>query len=141
MPEEATAETTGQGYGPDAGNGLSTTRAQNQATSEAHHLWLLQATRVREAALRLLLNRFAGDIEAPRELFGATKSSELELRFEYARKLTPDYLTESERLFDLISDSHPTKDGSSNRVTTAANEIEQALEEAPAQGPSKEGYT
>ena len=104
MPEEATAETAGLGYDEDAGNSRSTTQAQKQATSEAHQLWLLQATKVREAALRLLLSRFAGDIEAARELFGATKSSQLELQVEYARKLTADYLTESEKLFDLVGD-------------------------------------
>jgi hypothetical protein len=102
MPEEVTADTAGQDHGHAVSTNAPATRAHSHTTSEAHQLWLLQASKVREAALRLLLNRFISDIEAARELFGATKSSKLELQVEYARKLTADYLTESEKLFELV---------------------------------------
>jgi|SRR5215471_661157 len=102
MPEEHAVETVGQGYIAAAGANVPPTGAHGRATSEAHLLWVLQGTKAREAALRLLLNRFASDIEAAKELFAATKPAELELQVEYARKLTADYLTESEKLFELV---------------------------------------
>jgi hypothetical protein len=111
MAEEATAETATQGYGAATGTNFPTTGAHSHATSEAHQLWQLQATKVREAALRLLLNRFASDIEAARELFAATKPAALELQVEYARKLTINYLMESEKLFKLVGNLiRPTPD-------------------------------
>ena len=105
MPKHATMTTVGQ-HAP-AGSctkpSLTGPDVRGYATPEAHDAWLHQATKAREAALRLLLNRFTSDIEAARELFGGSKPADVERQAEYARKLTADYLAESEKLFELIA--------------------------------------
>ena len=65
--------------------------------------WLDQAKRVRDQALRLMRERFAKDLESAAEIVGSTKPEVLAREAEYARKLTAEYLAESEKLFALMS--------------------------------------
>lgn len=63
--------------------------------------WLNQATRARDAALRLAHDRFIKDLDAAARLVDRTDA--VALAMEYADKLTAEYLTESHKLFQLTS--------------------------------------
>jgi hypothetical protein len=65
--------------------------------------WLAQATRVREAALRLMLERFGRDLTDVQELVGRSDQNAFASQIDYANKLTASYVAESERMFELIS--------------------------------------
>ena len=63
--------------------------------------WLDQARKVRDQALRLMRERFAKDLESAAQIVGSTKPEAVAHEVEYARKLTAEYLVESDRLFAL----------------------------------------
>jgi hypothetical protein len=65
--------------------------------------WLDQATRARDAAFRLAHDRFSKDRDAAARLVGCTDPNALALEMEYTDKLTAEYLTDSNKLFQLMS--------------------------------------
>src|SRR6266849_7377620 len=65
--------------------------------------WLNQATRARDAAFRLAHDHFVKELEATAQLLGCTDPNALALEMENADKLTAEYLTESNKLFQLMS--------------------------------------
>jgi hypothetical protein len=75
--------------------------AQGPADDQA--VWLEQAKKVRDQALRLLRERFAKDLESAEQVVGSTKPEALAREADYARKLIAQYLAESEKLFALTS--------------------------------------
>ena len=86
---------------PDAVGAKWSAAAQSAVDDQA--AWLDQAKKVRDQALRLMRERFAKDLESAEQLVGSTKADALAREAEYARKLTAEYLAESERLFALSS--------------------------------------
>ena len=74
-----------------------------QSAVDDQTAWLDQAKRVRDQALRLMRERFAKDLESAAQVVGNTKPEALAREAEYARKLTAEYLAESDRLFALSS--------------------------------------
>jgi len=70
--------------------------------TEGHAAWLRHAINAREAALRMLQNRFREDLEVAAQLVGNTKPAAVELQEQYANKLMAAYLAESEQLFELM---------------------------------------
>ena len=65
--------------------------------------WLNQATRARDAAFRLAHDRFIKDLDTAARLVDRTDPNAVALEMEYADKLTAEYLTESHKLFQLMS--------------------------------------
>src|SRR5258708_3157404 len=63
---------------------------------------LAQATRVRDEALRLMLDRFGRDLDDVTQLAGCGDPNAFSLLVEYADQLTAKYLDESERMFELM---------------------------------------
>jgi hypothetical protein len=74
-----------------------------QSAVDEQTAWLDQAKKVRDQALHLMCERFAKDLESAQQIVGSTKADALAREAEYARKLTAEYLAESERLFALSS--------------------------------------
>ena len=88
------------------GDGADTLNTRPQATdrvADDHAAWLVQATKVRDEALRLMHERFIKDLEDVTQLVGGNDPIAFRLQVEYADKLTAGYLAESERLFDLMN--------------------------------------
>jgi hypothetical protein len=85
----------------DAAGAKWTRSPQNAVDDQA--AWLDQAKRVRDQALRLMRERFAKDLESAAQVIGSTKPEALAREAEYARKLTAEYLAESDRLFAVSS--------------------------------------
>jgi hypothetical protein len=76
---------------------------RSDGATYGHKAWLHQAIKAREAALHLLQDRFRNDLEAAAQLVGGSRPAAIESQAEYATKLKADYLAESEKLFDLMS--------------------------------------
>jgi hypothetical protein len=74
-----------------------------ETRSSDHIAWLDQATKARDAAFRLAHDRFMKDFEVAAQLVGCRDPNTLALEMEYADKLTAEYLTESNKLFHLMS--------------------------------------
>jgi hypothetical protein len=72
-----------------------------QSASDDQTAWLDQARKVRDQALSLMRERFAKDLELAEQLVGGTKPEALAREAEYGRKLTAEYLAETEKLFAL----------------------------------------
>ena len=72
------------------------------ATDDGQDAWVRHATNAREAALRLLQNRFREDLEFAAQLVGHTKPAAVQLQEQYANELMKAYLAESEQLLDLM---------------------------------------
>lgn len=81
---------------------LSSRLSSIAGATDAHAAWLCQATNARDAALRILQNRFRDDLEVATQLVGPTKPAAVALQTEYANKLMAAYLAESEKLFELM---------------------------------------
>src|SRR5262245_28231607 len=64
--------------------------------------WQDQAQRARDAALRMMRERFARDLEESGLVLGGNNKSALAVRAEYADALTAAYLIESEKLFSML---------------------------------------
>src|SRR5215471_15966765 len=73
----------------------------SQSAIDEQAAWVDQAKKVRDQALRLMRERFAKDLESAAQVVGNTKPEALAREAEYARKLTAEYLAESDRLFAL----------------------------------------
>jgi hypothetical protein len=65
--------------------------------------WVNQATRARDAAFRLAHDRFIKGLDAAARLVHRTDPNAVASAMEYADKLTAEYLTESNKLFQLTS--------------------------------------
>ena len=74
-----------------------------QGAADDHAAWLDQAKKVRDQALHLMRERFAKDLESAAQVVGSTKAGALAREAEYGRKLTAEYLAESDKLFALSS--------------------------------------
>ena len=72
------------------------------ATDDGKAACLRDAINAREAALRLLQNRFREDLEFAAQLVGHTKPAAVQLQEQYANELMKAYLAESEQLLDLM---------------------------------------
>jgi hypothetical protein len=83
----------------DAVGAKWTPTPQNAGDDQA--AWLDQAKKVRDQALHLMRERFARDLESAAQVVGSAKSSALAREAEYGRKLTAEYLAESDKLFAL----------------------------------------
>jgi hypothetical protein len=73
----------------------------SQSVIDDQAAWLDQAKKVRDQALRLMRERFAKDLESAAQVVGSTKAGALAREAEYGRKLTAEYLAESDKLFAL----------------------------------------
>jgi len=77
--------------------------ASTGSEADAHDAWLSQARKTRDAALCLLRDRFASDLEAAAQLIGRDRPRAVALQADYATQLTANYLAESEKLFESMS--------------------------------------
>ena len=97
-PEDDSMATSQEHAAPVLSNRLSSIAG----ATDSHVAWLRQATNARDAALRILQNRFKDDLEVATQLVSPTKPSAIELQAQYANKLMAAYLAESEKLFELM---------------------------------------
>ena len=79
------------------------------ATDDGKAACLRDAISAREAALRILQNRFREDLEFAAQLVGHTKPAAVQLQEQYANELMRAYLAESEQLLERMSNL--TRDG------------------------------
>jgi hypothetical protein len=79
------------------------------ATDDGKAACLRDAINAREAALRILQNRFREDLEFAAQLVGHTKPAAVQLQEQYANELMRAYLAESEQLLERMGNL--TRDG------------------------------
>jgi hypothetical protein len=72
--------------------------------AKACTIWLEEANKVSNEAFRFAHNRLTKDLEVAAQLMRCNDPSEaFKLQAEYASEMAGDYLTESQKMFELVS--------------------------------------
>lgn len=75
------------------------------AMAKTYAMWLNQASRLRDEALRFAQERLNKGLEAAAELSRCTSPSDaLAVQADFANTMAADYLTESKRIVELVGD-------------------------------------